>query len=192
MYYYDSFIFFGIMTLVVVLIIIFGKKIKTDPKSLVFLVLSVLISTMVSCQGNYARNLALYDRIAATDRIVYEQEGSKVQKDFELERVGTLSYRYVKEAPIFVADKDIKRSVQVELVRSGKNDSDTIRFCELTSSKGYPDDAIYYYQGRPYCFVSDRFLYRNAIFRFDEQFANQLIKRLLQQHDTFQSFFTVI
>ncbi len=143
------------------------------------LTLAFLLGAFFAYQNRGEENFAHYDRIMSSEQITAITGDQRRSVSLELDPEGKYLLTNLEDRPVYAQEEDIRELCQVEFVKSGKSGSVTLRFCELENPGDYAEYAAFEYEGKYYCFLSEKLLYKNAFYLFNADYAALLIEALL-------------
>lgn len=182
MYYYTMWLPTAISAIlaIVSLILYLNKKLRTALIPILLAAVAV-ISAFGAKERNLFRNFRLYNNIVSSQKITayYGGEAEPVVYDFSPEREGLYLLEHLEDAPVYAKAEDIESICWLKFERTDERFSEMVQLCELKRPGAYPYHMYFSYGGKYYCFLSGRFLYKNAFYCLDSERAAEALRLLI-------------
>lgn len=181
MFYYTMYLPAAITAILFLVCIIFEKRFRIKTIVIVLLAALTLVNVFRAKDVNLRRNFSLYNNIVSSKKITayYEGEAEPVSFDFSPERK-LYSLEHLEDAPVYAKDGDIASICWLKFERTDKKFTEMVRLCELKNPSAYPSHVSFAYEGKYYCFLSGRFLYKDAFYCMNRDHAAELLRLLME------------
>lgn len=181
MFYYTMYLAAAFAAILALVCFIFRKKRHIKTICIVLLVVLAVVSAVNAKEVNLLRNFSLYNNILSSKEITayYEGKAEPVSFDF-LHEQKLYSLEHLEDAPVYAKDDDIVSVCWLKFQRSDKGFAEMVQLCELKSPGAYPSHVSFSYEGKYYCFLSDRFLYKNAFYCMNPDYVEELLRLVME------------
>lgn len=184
LYYYTTWLLTAFMAVVtiVTLILHLAGKIRVKPILIVLFAVLTIIDAANAKDSNLLKNFGLYNNIVSSDQITayYGDEAEPVVCDFSPAREGLYLLEHLEDAPVYADKEDIESVCWIKFERTDEKFSEMVQLCELKKPGAYPYHVYFSYGGKYYCFLSGRFLYKNAFYCLPRERAEEALRLLIE------------
>lgn len=181
MFYYTMYFTAAYAAILALVCFILKEKRHIKTVCIVLLVIIAVINAVGAEEDNLLKNFSLYNNILSSREITvyYEGKAEPVSFDF-LPEQRLYSLDHLEDAPVYAKNDDVVSVCWLKFQRSDKNFTEMVQLCELKSPGAYPSHVSFAYEGKFYCFLSDRFLYKNAFYCMNRDYVQELLRLIME------------
>lgn len=180
MYYYAPF-FLAVICLILFFVLLFINLRKK--RSSIYILFSGVAAVLVIYLGFEIRlpmTIRHYDKIMQADELLVSRDEEEDIINFTFDHEGLVLLNSIGESPVYIKEKDVTPVCELSFINKEKKTEIKTRLCLLNDFKNYPNSVWFSFKGRTYCFLSEKILYKNAGYYFDEEFATQVLSEVLE------------
>lgn len=174
MYYYTAIIVSIISIFILGIGLLLDRRSRTSKVIVTYIICSIW-AVYLCWNSRTMSNLRLHEKMIKAESVIINEK----QVTINYTNSDVIWFSRMSDAPVYVQQQDILTEVPLTFLSEGKKIHATL--LTISDKSKYPDEAIIEFNDKYYCIVSNRFLYRNALFFLEKGFVRELLLCYFQE-----------